>query len=91
MAGKNAAVDKIKKNADENATFLNSANPRNWPKDTLVSLLVAHGGHHMAQIDAVVVKDYGTEATVWENMKKHIYTIADALASGIEMQFLKKF
>jgi len=91
MAGKDAAVDKIKKNADELAAFLNSANPKNWPKDTLVSLLVAHGGHHIAQIDAVVAKDYGTEATVWENMKKHIYTIADALAGGIEKQFPKKF
>lgn len=91
MAGKDAAVGKIKKNADEIAAFLNSANPKNWPKDTLVSLLVAHGGHHMAQIDAVVDKDYGTEATVWENMKKHIYTIADALAGGIEKQFPKKF
>lgn len=91
MAGKDAAVGKIKKNADELAAFLNSANPKNWPKDTLVSLLVAHGGHHMAQIDAVVAKDYGTEATVWENMKKHIYTIADALAGGIEKQFPKKF
>jgi hypothetical protein len=91
MAGKDAAVGKIKKNADELAAFLNSANPKNWPKDTLVSLLVAHGGHHMAQIDAVVAKDYGAEATVWENMKKHIYTIADALAGGIEKQFPKKF
>jgi len=91
MAGKDAAVDKIKKNADEIAAFLSSANPKNWPKDTLVSLLVAHGGHHIAQIDAVVAKDYGTEATVWENMKKHIYTIADALAGGIEKQFPKKF
>jgi hypothetical protein len=91
MAGKTAAVDKIKKNADEIAAFLSTANPKNWPKDTLVSLLVAHGGHHMAQIDAVAAKDYGTEATVWENMKKHIYTIADALAGGIEKQFPKKF
>lgn len=90
-AGKDAAVDKIKKNADELAAFLNSANPKNWPKDTLISLLVAHGGHHIAQIDAVVAKDYGAEAMVWENMKKHIYTIADALAGGIEKQFPKKF
>lgn len=89
--GKDVAVDKLKKNAEEIAVFLNGANPRNWPKDTLVSLLLAHGGHHIAQIDAVVGKDYGTEATTWEAMKKHIYTIADALAGGIEKQFPKKF
>ncbi len=85
--GKDMAVDKLKKNAEEIATFLNSANPHNWPKDTLVSLLIAHGGHHIAQIDAVVAKDYTTEAATWDNMKKHIYVIADALAGGIEKQF----
>ena len=88
---KDMAVDKLKKNADEIAAFLSSANPNNWPKDVLVTLLIAHGGHHIAQIDAVVAKDYTTEATIWENMKKHIYTIADALAGGIEKQFPKKF
>jgi len=89
--GKGAAVEKLKKNADEIAGFLSGANPKNWPKDTLVSLLVAHGGHHIAQIDAVMAKDYSTEATTWVAMKKHIYTIADALAGGIVKQFPKKF
>ncbi len=89
--GKKAAVEKLKKNAEEIAEFLHGANPKNWPKDTLASLLIAHGGHHIAQIDAVMAKDYGSEATTWEAMKKHIYTIADALAGGIEKQFPKKF
>jgi len=89
--GKDAAVAKLKKNAEEIAGFLSGANPKNWPKDTLVSLLLAHGGHHIAQIDAVIAKDYGAEATTWDAMKKHIYTIADALAGGIEKQFPKKF
>jgi len=95
MAGskedKDAAVAKLKKNAEEIAGFLSGANPKNWPKDTLVSLLLAHGGHHIAQIDAVTAKDYAVEATTWDAMKKHIYTIADALAARIEKQFQKKF
>jgi len=86
-----AAVEKLKKNAGEIAEFLHGANPKNWPKDTLVSLLMAHGGHHIAQIDAVLAKDYNAEASTWEAMKKHIYTIADALAGGIVEQFPKKF
>ncbi len=89
--GKTSAMEALKKNATEIAEFLHGANPKNWPKDTLVSLLFAHGGHHVAQIDAVVAKDYGAEATTWEAMKKHIYTLADALAGGIEKQFPKKF
>ncbi len=90
-AGKDAAVEKLKKNATEIAEFLHGANPKNWPKDTLVSLLMAHGAQHIAQIDAVLAKDFGSEATTWEAMKKHIYTIADALAGGIVKQFPKKF
>lgn len=89
--GKDAAFGMLKKNAEEIAVFLNGANPKNWPKETLVSLLIAHGGHHIAQIDDVAAKDYTAEATVWDAMQKHIYTIADALAGGIEKQFPKKF
>lgn len=89
-AAKDAAADKIKNNANEIATFLSSANP-NWPKETLVSLLFAHGGHHMAQIDDFAKKDYASEAQTWETMKNHMYVIADALGKGIVKQFPKKF
>jgi hypothetical protein len=87
---KGAAVDKLKKNADELATFLSSANP-NWPKQTLAGLLMAHGAHHIAQIDQVNMKDLASEAKTWDEMKKHIYVIADALTGGIVKQFPKKF
>jgi len=87
---KNAAVDKLKKNADEIAAFLSSANP-NWPKDTLLSALIAHGGHHIAQIDAIAVKDFASEAKTWDAMKKHVNVIADVLADGIVKQFPGKF
>jgi hypothetical protein len=89
-AGKDAAVDKIKANAVEIAGFLSSANP-NLPNDTLVALLYAHGGHHIAQIDAFAVKDYAAEATVWSAMNEHMLMIADALGKGIVKQFPAKF
>ena len=89
-AAKDASVEKIKKNATEIATFLSSANP-NWPKETLVSLLFAHGGHHMAQINALNEKNYSSEAQTWEAMRNHMNMIADALAKGIVKQFPKKF
>ena len=89
-AGKEAAVEKIKANATEIAGFLSSANP-NLPKDTLVSLLFAHGGHHMAQINAFAVKDYAAEAQVWSSMNEHMLMIADALGKGIVKQFPAKF
>lgn len=83
---KTAAVNKLNKNADEIATFLSSANPH-WPKSTLLPALAAHGGHHVAQIDAIYEKDFATEAKVWNAMKMHIYVIADVLADGIAKQF----
>lgn len=88
--GKDAAVVKIKKNAEEIATFLSSANP-NWPKAALVSLLFAHGAHHVAQIDAFAEKNYTAEAQAWDAMIKNVNTIADALGKGIVKQFPKKF
>jgi hypothetical protein len=88
---KGASVDKIKANAEQIAAFLNSANPKNWPKDTLLGLLVAHGVHHVLQIDQINSKDAAAEAKTWDDMKGHIYTIADALADGIVKQFPRKF
>ncbi len=87
---KGSATEKLKKNAEEIATFLSSANP-NWPKQTLADMLMAHGAHHIAQIDQVNSKDFSAEAKTSDDMKKHIYTIADALAGGIVKQFPKKF
>jgi len=87
--GKDAAKNKLIKNADEIAAFLSGANPY-LPKDTLTALLYAHGGHHMAQVDALVVKDYAAEAKVWDAMKTHMYVVADALAGGLAKQFPDK-
>jgi hypothetical protein len=84
---KTAAIDKMKKNVDEIATFLSSANPKNWPKDALVSALMAHMGFHMAQIDEINAKNFSAEAKTWEGMKNQVYQIADVLAQGIVNQF----
>ncbi|GLI37871.1 hypothetical protein KI811_06395 [Geobacter hydrogenophilus] len=87
-AGKEAAKDKLVKNADEIAAFLSGANPY-LPKETLKTLLYAHGGHHMVQLDALAGKDFAQEAKVWDDMKNHMYVIADALAGGLAKQFPK--
>jgi hypothetical protein len=88
-AGEEKASAGMLRNADEIAAFLSGANPY-LPKETLVSLLTAHGGHHMAQIKAIANKDYAAEAPVWDAMKNHMYVIADALAGGLAKQFPAK-
>ena len=90
LAKQKAAAEKLTANAMEIASFLSGANP-NLPKETLVGLLAAHGGHHIDQITQIQKKDYGAEAETWAGMKHHMYTIADALTSGIAKQFPAKF
>jgi hypothetical protein len=89
-AAQEAAWQKIGSNAEEIAVFLSGANP-NLPIDTLRSLLVAHGGHHVEQIRQLRAKDYAGEAKTWEAMKQHMYVIADALTGAIAKQFPAKF
>lgn len=84
------AADMLKKNADEIATFLSSANP-NWPKGTLESALLAHGGHHMTEINEISRKDFSGDAKTWEAMRDHVLVIAGVLSDGIVKQFPDKF
>lgn len=89
-AKQDAATKKLTDNANEIAKFLSGANP-NLPFDTLQGLLVAHGGHHIQQIQQLKGKQYAQEAQTWEAMKKHMYVIADALATALAKQFPQKF
>jgi hypothetical protein len=88
--GQKKALDTLTSNAGEIATFLSSANP-NWPKDTLMGLLSAHGAHHVQQNQQIAAQDWAGEAKTWEAMKNHMYVIADALGAGIAKQFPDKF
>jgi hypothetical protein len=85
-----AAYQSLSGNASEIARFLSGANP-NLPYDTLNGLLLAHGGHHVQQIQQVQRKEYVPEAQTWDAMKRHMYVIADALAGAIAKQFPKQF
>jgi hypothetical protein len=84
------AFKSLSANATEISRFLSGANP-NLPFDTLNGLLLAHGGHHVLQIQQVQSKQYAEEAQTWEAMKRHMYVIADALAGAIAKQFPQQF
>jgi hypothetical protein len=85
-----AATDQITVNAEAIATLLSGANP-NWSKDALNELLLAHGGHHIGQIQQLIAKDAKSEADTWKAMTAHMDIIADALADGLAKQFPAKF
>ncbi|MBI2294479.1 MAG: hypothetical protein HYU76_00195 [Betaproteobacteria bacterium] len=89
-AKQDAAVKNLTGNATEIARFLSGANP-NLPFDALNGLLLAHGGHHLQEIQQLHGTQYAEEAQTWEAMKKHMHGIADALAGAIAKQFPAKF
>jgi hypothetical protein len=84
------ATDHLTANAQEIAAFLSGANP-NLPKDTLEELLLAHGGHHLQQIQEVQAGQYEKETATWSAMKGHIYVVSDALTDALAKQFPDKF
>jgi hypothetical protein len=84
------ATQSLTANAEEIATFLSNANPY-LPKDAVQGLLLAHGGHHIQQIQQLKDRKYEAEAQTWEEMKKHVYQISDATADALAKQFAKKF
>jgi hypothetical protein len=88
--GQAGATEKLTKNAEEIAAFLSKANP-NLPKDDLNGLLLAHGSHHIQQIQQLKDGQYAAEAQTWDNMKSHMYVIADALTQALAKQFANKF
>lgn len=89
-AKQKAAKDALVSNAKSIAAFLAKANPY-LPENTLVTLLSAHGGHHIAQIDQLAKADYAGEAMTWHAMREHILGVADALAGALVKQFPDKF
>jgi hypothetical protein len=94
VKGSKSAQDKamgdLMDNAEQIAVFLSGANP-NLPKDTVLELFQAHGGHHITQIQELKAKRYDEEAKNWADMRAHMNVIADALTGAIAKQFPDKF
>lgn len=89
-AAAKAAFEQLVANADGISAFLSKANPH-LPQNTLRSLLVAHGGHHVQQNQQIAKGDAAAEAETWEQMLEHIYGISDALVGALAAQFPAKF
>ena len=89
-SGQSAATQSLTANAEAIASFLSKANPH-LPKYAVNGLLLAHGGHHIQQIQELKDRAYEAEAKTWEDMKTHMYVIADAMTAALVKQFAKKF
>jgi hypothetical protein len=89
-SSQSTATQSLTANAEEIAAFLSKANP-NLSKDAVSGLLLAHGGHHIQQILDVKDAKYESEAKTWDEMKSHMYVIADALTDALVKQFARRF
>lgn len=89
-AGRDRAQKALSANAAAIAKFLSGANPH-LPYDPVNGLLLAHGAHHVAQIDQLKSGKYAQEAQTWTAMRTHMNTIADAIGDALAKQFPAKF
>lgn len=83
------AMSDLNTNAGEITRFLAGANP-NLPENTVHGMMLAHGAHHVQQIQLIMAGDTAGEATSWTAMQQHMDMIADALAAAIAKQFPDK-
>jgi hypothetical protein len=88
-SGQAKATDALTSNADALANFLSTANPM-LKKDTVAGLLLAHGSHHIQQIQELKARQYSAEVKTWGEMKDHVYMIADAVSDALAKQFAAK-
>jgi len=85
-----AALARLANNAEDFAEFFSRVNPY-LPRDTVRSLIAAHGSHHVLQINQYKAKDYAQLEETWPMMRQHVYLIADTLTTALVKQFPHQF
>ena len=86
-----AAKDAWYANGQEIADFLKAANPRNWPRATLRSMMRTHLDQTIQEAVAQLTGDYAASVRMYDEIEDHILTMADTLSSGIIAQFPRRF
>jgi hypothetical protein len=94
-SGDNAAVQKASDqwyaNANDIAAFLNSANPTNWPLDTMQAAMKAHLDQTLAEAVNHLKGNYVADVADYDMVHEHILMMADTLSTGIINQFPDRF
>jgi len=94
-AGNQAAQDDATKrwsaNADDIATFLSQANPKNWPLADAKKMMHDHLDLTTEEVVAHLQQDWAASVAAYDKVHDQILHMADMLSSGIEAQFPNKF
>ena len=78
-------------NADEIASFLSGANPKNWPLPEMKSMMHEHLDLTTAEVVAGLKKDWTADISAYDEVHGQILKMADMLSGGIVKQFPNKF
>jgi hypothetical protein len=94
-AGDAAKQDEASKrwyvNADEIASFLSGANPKNWPLAEMKSMMHEHLDLTTVEVVAGLKKDWTADIAAYDKVHGQILKMADMLSAGIVKQFPSKF
>ena len=78
-------------NADEIATFLSEANPRNWPLDEMQAHMKSHLDLTLEEAVARLQGRYADDIAAYDKVHADILEMADMLSAGIIAQFPSAF
>jgi hypothetical protein len=79
------------RNGNQIADFLSDANPDNWPRDEMRSMMSTHLDQTLAEAVQRLEGDHEAEVRTYDEIHVHILEMADALTDGILAQFPEKF
>jgi hypothetical protein len=78
-------------NADEIATFLSEANPRNWPLDEMKAHMKSHLDLTLEEAVARLEGRYADDIAAYDKVHADILEMADMLSAGIIAEFPSRF
>ena len=79
------------RNAADIAVLLSRANPRNWPRGAVLSMLQEHLRLTTQEAVARLQGDWAADVAAYDRVHAHALTMADTLSGGIVRQFPRRF
>jgi hypothetical protein len=89
-AKKDEAVKRWNSNADDIATFLSGANPKNWPLADMKKMMREHLEATTEELVAHLEKNWSADVAAYDKVHNQILKMADMLSDGIARQFPDK-
>jgi hypothetical protein len=78
-------------NANQIADFLNRANPHQWSRKAMRSMMKTHLDQTLAEAQHRLQGNFAADIRDYEAVHRHILEMADMLSDGIIRQFPKRF